>query len=179
MRRWLPLVIAGVASLLFVRLGLWQLERRAERRAANVELAARLADTVTLQGRFLFDAEVVLGPRAMRGVPGVWIVTPLATGDDTVAVLRGFTPSPDARTARLAGFREPASTTVRGIWHDTLLQRLEAPPGVPPDLRVVEPLPVTEGPHLSYAVQWFAFALIALIGSVLLTRTSAVAKSSG
>jgi surfeit locus 1 family protein len=33
------------------------------------------------------------------------------------------------------------------------------------------PLPeLTEGPHLSYAAQWFGFAAIALVGSVLLAR---------
>ena len=38
-------------------------------------------------------------------------------------------------------------------------------------LRAV-PLPeLTEGPHLGYAVQWFAFAVIALVGSVVLVRT--------
>jgi cytochrome oxidase assembly protein ShyY1 len=33
------------------------------------------------------------------------------------------------------------------------------------------PLPeLSEGPHLSYAIQWFAFATIALIGGVVLLR---------
>ncbi len=39
--------------------------------------------------------------------------------------------------------------------------------------KVLHPVPVPEpsnGPHLSYAIQWFAFALIALGGSVVLFR---------
>lgn len=38
---------------------------------------------------------------------------------------------------------------------------------------ILRPVPLPErtaGPHLSYAIQWFAFALIALVGSVALTR---------
>jgi len=35
-------------------------------------------------------------------------------------------------------------------------------PGVPPTL--------DEGPHLSYAIQWFAFATIAIVGCVVLVR---------
>ena len=33
------------------------------------------------------------------------------------------------------------------------------------------PLPeLTEGPHLNYAIQWFAFATIAAVGYVILVR---------
>ena len=40
--------------------------------------------------------------------------------------------------------------------------------GAPPGLRPV-PLPVIDnGPHLSYAIQWFAFATIAVVGSFIL-----------
>jgi surfeit locus 1 family protein len=40
---------------------------------------------------------------------------------------------------------------------------------------LLQPVPLPErsdGPHLSYAIQWFAFALIALAGSVALARSS-------
>ncbi len=41
--------------------------------------------------------------------------------------------------------------------------------GVPEGATLV-PLPeLTEGSHLSYAVQWFAFAMIALVGSIVVT----------
>jgi surfeit locus 1 family protein len=32
------------------------------------------------------------------------------------------------------------------------------------------PLPLDDGPHLSYAIQWFAFATIGLVGGILLAR---------
>lgn len=51
-----------------------------------------------------------------------------------------------------------------------LLLQDQAPPqtaGLPEP----SPLPaLSEGPHLSYAIQWFTFAAIALIGSVVLAR---------
>ncbi|UCG88738.1 MAG: SURF1 family protein [Gemmatimonadota bacterium] len=54
-----------------------------------------------------------------------------------------------------------------------VLRRTELPATAPPNMAVV-PLPeLTGGPHLSYAIQWFAFATIALVGSaVLFVRSS-------
>ncbi len=47
----------------------------------------------------------------------------------------------------------------------------EQDPAQPNDLPRPAPLPeLTEGPHLSYAIQWFAFAMIALVGLVVLVR---------
>ena len=43
--------------------------------------------------------------------------------------------------------------------------------GLPPFPRRLTPPPLNDGPHLSYAIQWFAFATIAVVGgSVLLGR---------
>lgn len=38
------------------------------------------------------------------------------------------------------------------------------------ELKVITPPPLTEGPHLSYAMQWFAFCAIAVVGFGLLIR---------
>jgi surfeit locus 1 family protein len=40
-------------------------------------------------------------------------------------------------------------------------------PNVPPR---VEPLPMDEGPHRNYAIQWFSFAAISIIGLVIFLR---------
>jgi surfeit locus 1 family protein len=49
-----------------------------------------------------------------------------------------------------------------------VLRRSGADSPVPPALRPI-PIPVIDnGPHLSYAIQWFAFATIALVGSAVL-----------
>lgn len=51
---------------------------------------------------------------------------------------------------------------------------LQAPDSALADRPIrLEPLPLDDGPHLSYAVQWFSFAVIALVGSVLLARKAA------
>jgi len=33
--------------------------------------------------------------------------------------------------------------------------------------RRVEPPPIGDGPHLSYALQWFGFALVTIVGGIL------------
>ena len=50
---------------------------------------------------------------------------------------------------------------------ELVLRRTRLPPGTPGGLGVA-PLPrLTTGPHLSYAVQWFAFAIIAVVGPLI------------
>jgi cytochrome oxidase assembly protein ShyY1 len=49
------------------------------------------------------------------------------------------------------------------------LQLAEQTPSQPGSLPIPVPLPeLSEGPHLSYAFQWFSFALVALIGCAIL-----------
>lgn len=43
-------------------------------------------------------------------------------------------------------------------------------PPVPSEIARLSPPPLDEGPHKSYAIQWFSFAAIALFGLVLLFR---------
>ncbi len=49
-----------------------------------------------------------------------------------------------------------------------VIRRTELPSGAPNDLRALPPPELNNGPHLSYAVQWFSFALVALVGAVIL-----------
>ncbi len=123
-------------AVLCVRLGVWQLDRLAERRAVNAAaLAQRTLPAVALPapvgadslagrsvravGRYDPAGEVVLRGQVFGGVPGVVLVTPLrleGAGDTAVLVERGFVPSPDALTlpgdARLD---EPGRQAVRGL----------------------------------------------------------------
>jgi cytochrome oxidase assembly protein ShyY1 len=49
------------------------------------------------------------------------------------------------------------------------LQLAEQTPPQPGSLPIPVPMPeLSEGPHLSYAIQWFSFALVALIGGAIL-----------
>jgi surfeit locus 1 family protein len=59
-----------------------------------------------------------------------------------------------------------------------LLLQGQSPPQA--NLPLPAPLPeLTEGPHLSYAIQWFSFAAIALIGFVVLVRRDRRASGVG
>lgn len=232
-RRFFGLAIPLACAALFVRLGLWQLDRHGERAAINAGLETRLgsapmafdalpADTaaqrwqrVTLAGRFRYDLEQVQAGRGNAGSPGVHLLTPLERpGTDTlVVVTRGWVYSADAASADLARWREADTVALAGyvlplpdsgaappvdaraplrVVHRRALEtRLGAPvasamvvmtsdstaraDSVP--RRLAMPA-VDAGPHRSYALQWFAFAIIAVVGGVLLYRRSIVSDGA-
>jgi surfeit locus 1 family protein len=140
-RLWLTLlVIAGVLTC--CRLGIWQLDRLAQRRAQNATITARMAqpalpldsraldpqalDYRHVEVRGVYDPaqEIVLRNRALDGAPGVHVLTPLrlsegnASTTSALAVLvdRGWLPlersSPEARRAYAA---EPGEVVVQGV----------------------------------------------------------------
>jgi surfeit locus 1 family protein len=220
------LALAAAMAAVCVRLGLWQLHRRGERRARNALLAQRLAappapfatlprDTAQARWRRArvsgvpdYAHELVLAARTYEGSPGVWLVTPLrAAGSDTaVLVNRGWVYSPDGATVDPARWREGATLDVTGYveplagtpatpadvprpGRERVLRRLStaavaarlpfpvaayyvvaqregrtAPAGAPARLDVPG---MDDGPHLSYAIQWFGFATIALVGGAV------------
>ena len=117
---------AVAAAVLFVRLGLWQVERLRERQAWNASfLHARQhaplpADSIprdtalahyraaTVEGRPDYDHELILSNRTRRGSPGVEILTPIRLpGSDTaVLVNRGWVYSPDGASVDQRRWRE-------------------------------------------------------------------------
>jgi surfeit locus 1 family protein len=225
-----PLACAAV----FARLGVWQLARRAERRAFNTTLVTRLesapveALTLTIDtslghyrrvsaaGVYLYDREVTYAGRSRRGSPGVDLLTPLRLeGRDTVVLVnRGWVYSPDAKAVQLPRWREkdtaavvgyaetysakadikraaagvtatvtPRERTVRALDRAIIEQAVGLPVAsyilvqTSDSALHVDSVPVRlpspaldEGPHGSYAVQWFSFAAIAIAGGVLLFR---------
>jgi surfeit locus 1 family protein len=219
-------LIAMSLTIVFLRLGFWQLSRLSERKQLNAELASRAADPalpvsqlptdtasahyrrVSLEGEYDYANEIVLTFRSREGSPGVNIVTPVRlTGSDTaLLVVRGWVYSPDGTTVDLTRWREGSSLKGTGFvetyppsrtgpngstivsnayrWLDkaTLEKRLgrpvkpyyvvlTSPPAdtahTPPRLGVP---PMDEGPHQSYAIQWFSFAAISIIGTVLFLK---------
>jgi surfeit locus 1 family protein len=56
------------------------------------------------------------------------------------------------------------------LWPLPLQLQTQSPAQTTDLPRVVPPPELDEGPHLSYAIQWFTFATIALIGYVVLVR---------
>jgi surfeit locus 1 family protein len=219
------LLIVGFLAVAVVcaRLGVWQVDRLRERRAANaVALAARSAPVVLLEkpisgadpvgrrvrvrGRYDHDHDIILRGREYGGVPGVEIVSPLLLGDRSAAVLvnRGFVPAPDAVTAYPDSLQEPGERWVEGIalpiasgggaplqrgghasWarldlpalHDTLPYPISAfyirqspDTALPRFPRRLDPPVLDDGPHLSYAIQWFAFAIMAVVFGTVIVR---------
>ncbi len=209
-------------AAIFIRMGVWQLHRLAERKERNalilarmtepaVDLAALPRDTaqakfrrVRLDGRYDYAHEIVLEYRERDGAPGVDIVTPLklAGSDTAVLINRGWVYSPDGATIDHARWREADSLVGTGRVHTLLTEPEPATSRNHPDrMRWVSPgaiaawagYPVRpydvmldgdttpspthpvrfgqpvldEGPHLSYAIQWFSFALIAIGGAGL------------
>lgn len=221
-------VLAIVLAALFIRLGFWQLDRRAQRRAYNAGLASRLAEPETpfaqLRGDRAFRRTVVSGVadyaneivftgRSRNGSPGVYLLTPIRPGerDTAVLVIRGWVYSPDAATVDLARWREER-TTYTGY--------VNALPAIQPPaesraserklrtlsangVRALVPYPIAahyvvsqdsatgtsparlplltldDGPHLSYAIQWFAFAVIALGGAGAVVSRARAGNTAG
>jgi surfeit locus 1 family protein len=210
------LLVAAVCA----RLGVWQVHRLRERRAANAQSqAARAAPAVqvdsfgldsslinrrvVLRGRYDHAHEIVLRGRVYAGVPGVEIVSPLLQqSGPAVLVNRGFVPAPDAVTVDRSTLEELGPVTVQGIalpldsargaplqrgtettWarldRRAIAQRLPYPieplyvrqnpdSTLPRFPRRLDPPPLDDGPHLSYAIQWFAFSIIALVFAVIM-----------
>jgi surfeit locus 1 family protein len=218
LRLRLFLASAFFAALLFIRLGIWQLDRRDERRARNAVVRARLDSAevdvgelpaesssrrfrrVRVRGIPDYDHELVLANREPKGSPGVELLTPVRfPGRDTAVIVnRGWVYSPDAATVDLDRWHDRDSVFIGYV--DEMPRtgggRLAGRPRVQIPLTlsaIAETLPypvapfyvvvvsdstpaqdrparvgfpaLDEGPHLSYAIQWFAFALIALGGA--------------
>lgn len=186
---------------------------------------------VSLSGRWDYRGEVLIRSRSLNGRPGIHVVTPLvldgegtpgAPSAESVLVLRGWLPSPDAMHPGPLSTTEPgppagavgvlqasrdgaglpvlpagegpnrrptmAAVDVPAI-REAIRADIARPGGdraggarpseryfvrlLPPEtasasaagVPVPVPLPpADDGPHLGYAIQWFSFALIALVG---------------
>lgn len=239
-RRWAFFVLAVLVGLACIRLGFWQLDRLAGRRAVNAAIRAELdrpeialpADlgpavdleyrTATARGTYDPSHEVILSNRAQDGIAGVHIVTPLLLEDSGPAVLvdRGWMADSDYRRLPPESWAETGPIAVSGILLpsqpepaiDFLADRLPSD-GEPPlrewralsiegirrqvpysllDVYLAQQsaaprpgspqpsveLDLSEGPHLGYAIQWFAFALIAIVGGVVWIRRAQGRTSS-
>lgn len=231
--RWLVgHVIVAAVAVLFVNLGLWQLDRHEQRTARNALVAERMsapagdldelaglpADDlayrrVRLSGRYLADEELLLTPRSWNGQPGHHLLTPLATDDgQAVLVVRGWVPfevtdppvaeaAPPEGPVRVSGIvfpDEPPTRFAPSVPEDGELSRVsrvdverlqrqvdrplrpfyvqleEQTPAVAGRLLQPAELPeLSGGNHLSYAVQWFLFTAVGLVGYPALIRRAA------
>jgi surfeit locus 1 family protein len=153
------------------------------------------------QGVYDYAQERLWRARSYQGVPGVDLVTPLRLADGAaVLVDRGWAPSPDAYHLDQPAYREGDSAVVLGLGMLAPRARGDVDPvalrdsvpyplvpfviqQLPPSGALYRPLPpglirwpipeVSNGPHLSYAIQWFSFAVIIVVGSLALARKRA------
>ncbi len=129
-RAWLLLAATIGAAALFARLGVWQLDRAAQKQALAAAIESRralpaldsaeLATTpeaaaaqhwraVVVDGRWLPARTVYLDNRPLDGRPGFVVVTPLRLADGSaVAVQRGWLPRDVADRARVQAPPLPA-----------------------------------------------------------------------
>lgn len=222
-RRYLWFVLVAVAAVVvFVQLGLWQLERLRERRSANEAMVARRtlpeqsleslsADTagarfraVRVAGRYDYDHQFLWTARTRDGAPGVVFLTPMIVeGGAAVLVNRGWAYSADGMSIdeplwseagrdTVVGYAEVFTSgagpvfigaqprRIRRLALDSLREKVpyEIAPilvvqqrGAGMQVEVKHPFrvplpPLDEGPHRGYALQWFAFAVITIVGTV-------------
>jgi surfeit locus 1 family protein len=237
-RRWVFFGLAVAVGLACIRLGIWQLDRLAERRAVNQSIRDKLelpplslpADLgagsalnfrqAVVHGEYDPAHEVYLTSRSREGIAGLHVVTPLLLkeGGPSVLVDRGWISDTDFRARSAESWAEEGPVEATGLllpsqpepaipfladripaeggaalteWRalsiDGLRRQMPYPildvylaqegePGTP-----AAPIPspefeLDEGPHLGYAIQWFAFAAIALIGGAVWLRRGASAR---
>jgi len=156
-RRALFLLVAALAAAaLAARLGVWQLDRAAQKNTVQAALdsrrtlaplpAAELARdeqaaaaqhhrAIVLEGHWLRERTVYLENRPMAGRAGFFVVTPLLLGDGSaVAVQRGWLPRDPADRTKVAAPPLPAGPV-------SVAGRIAPPPS-----RLVELGPATGGP---------------------------------
>ena len=120
----------GVALLcaLFLTLGVWQLQRLEQKRAANALILARMQEPpltlsgqpldteqanlrrATARGTYDYSQEIVLRNRTLNEIPGVHVLVPLriAGSDAAVLVNRGWIPYEMAGPEQRKEFQQAA-----------------------------------------------------------------------
>ena len=151
----------------------------------NLSVDSARGRHVRARGVYDFADERTWPGRSFEGTPGVALITPLRLADGSaVLVDRGWVYSPDAFHVDHPRYREPDTTAVTGIAMVAPRGRGDVSPGgfLPFVIQATGPDPAAglprrwpppvldDGPHLSYAIQWFSFAVIALVGTAALIR---------
>jgi surfeit locus 1 family protein len=237
--KWALLTLGMVLlAAVFVRLGIWQLDRLAQRRATNAVLSSRAnlpaidlnssitdknsgltADPASLEyrpatvtGKYDFSNQVALIGQTWNGQLGVDLLTPLIVQGTNQSILvdRGWIPASDLHRDAWGKYDQPGIVTVQGmllpggagsssavpvtggntarvdLWSSISLVGIqkqvaepllavylqEKPAGAPvspPYARAMQ-IDLSEGPHLGYAIEWFSFAAMVIVGYPLLAR---------
>ncbi len=147
-RWWWKTLLVLLAMGVMVRLGLWQLDRLEQRRAANATLLARLeaavipVDGVTLPGTpeeladrravvtgtYDYGRQILIKNRFYQEQPGYWVVTPLRIqgSEQAILVVRGWIPLDLADPSRWPEFQEGTDEALQTL--EGYLQPGQKPP---------------------------------------------------
>jgi surfeit locus 1 family protein len=135
--RWLLATVLVIGGAVFTfRMGLWQLDRLAQRRAFNERVLAQIAAErldlnvdlpsdlyemeyrkVTVRGRYDFSQEVLLRNQVWENRLGFRVLTPLQIEGRAEAVLvdRGWIPYEQSAPELRSAFAETGLVTVNGV----------------------------------------------------------------
>lgn len=158
---------------------------------ADVDLDHAEYQHVRATGQFDVARETLIGFRSYKGSVGSHVVTPFVLDDGRgLLVNRGWIPDgsdpppPPTGEATVTGVLRASQDRRFGVDVDRIAGDLDiealpvwlalatpAPEGDYPAL--LDPPARDEGPHLSYAVQWFLFAGVVVVGYPLLLRRRA------
>ncbi|MFL6856203.1 MAG: SURF1 family protein [Sphingomicrobium sp.] len=181
----IPTILVALAVLTMIGLGFWQLERRKEKEALIASYAASVnkppigwpsvppKEPLPLFRSATANCLSVIGFRTaagqnLQGDPGFLIIADCRTGAEGpgVAIELGWSKNPNAGHAFSGGL-------VSGVIAPDRMSRMRlvaASPG-PGLVASAPPSPdIIPNNHLSYAVQWFLFAAIAVIIYLLALR---------
>ena len=137
-RKWLLTTLLVVVAMgVMARLGKWQLDRLAQRRAFNSRVEAQINAPVlnlngeglnenlaqmeyrkvTVTGKYDFSQQIAIRNQAMNGQWGVALVTPLRIDGSHQAVLveRGWIPGTDYTAGDWSKYDEPGQVSVKGV----------------------------------------------------------------
>lgn len=192
-----PTIVVAVAVAAMVALGVWQLDRKAQKEAAiaqfaaNISLPPRPFPATGIGDAALFRKSSILcarvtgwrseSGRSATGMRGWRLIADCATGSEglSIPVQLGVAKDAAARPAwtggRVAGFISHAPdhrSLIAGLF-DHRPKRLMLVAATPPAGLAPNPGPdlsAVPNNHVAYAVQWFAFAAIAAIIYLLALR---------
>ena len=136
-RWWKTSLLVILAMGVMARLGVWQLDRLAQRRAFNARVEAQInqplfglrdaglkADLEAMEyrevravGEYDFSWEVALRNQAWNNRSGVHLITPLriANSDQVILVDRGWIPYEEYAVGNWEKFSEPGVSVVKGV----------------------------------------------------------------
>jgi surfeit locus 1 family protein len=176
-------------------------------KAATDDLESLANRPATAVGEYRPEGEVLIRSQVLNGTAGYYVITPFEmVGGETVLVNRGWVPLemdqvpvpaiPPPGEVRISGLvqsddsRPGSPAGERPIFRRVDIRAIAGEQALPIYLLLQDgpkdqlPIPVpppdvnSEGNHLSYAIQWFSFVAIGIVGYGLLLRRAHLSSES-